>query len=72
MCPQPDFAAELKAKVASNPELYKLIEAKINEVCVRGPQACFVSPLSPDFPLQADKPGVRATVDAPKGERVWP
>merc|ERR1740133_164652 len=36
---------ELTAKVASNPELYKLIESKI---------------------IEADKPGVRATVDAPK------
>ena len=41
----PGFAADLKAKVAANPELYKTIEAKIAE---------------------ADKPGVRATVDAPK------
>ena len=41
----PGFAADLKAKVAANPELYRTIESKIAE---------------------ADKPGVRATVDAPK------
>lgn len=39
---QPDFAADIKAKVASNPELYKLIESKIKEVRVRELQACFV------------------------------
>ena len=36
-CAQPGFAADLKAKVAANPELYKTIEAKIAEVRVRAP-----------------------------------
>jgi hypothetical protein len=42
---QTGVAADIKAKYAADPELYKLMEAKIAE---------------------ADKPGVRATVAAPK------